>query len=47
MATRRTFLQIGLSRTFAGDHEQLCSGALMYDALRTWRQDNAHTRMHG
>lgn len=36
-------ISIGLSRTFADDHEQLRCGMLMYDALYAWCQQNAHT----
>jgi hypothetical protein len=36
-------ISIGLSLTFAQDHEQLGYGMLMYDALYAWCQGHAHT----
>jgi hypothetical protein len=36
-------ISIGLSRTFADDHEQLHCGMLLYDALYAWCQHDAHT----
>ncbi|SAK75153.1 chromate resistance protein [Caballeronia temeraria] len=35
-------ISIGLSRTFADDHEQLRYGMLLYDALYAWCKDDAH-----
>ncbi|CAB3789741.1 Protein ChrB [Paraburkholderia ultramafica] len=36
-------ISVGLSRTFADDHEQLRYGMVVYDALYAWCQSNAHT----
>lgn len=36
-------LSMGLSRTFANDHEQLRYGLVLYDALYAWCKDDAHT----
>jgi hypothetical protein len=36
-------ISVGLSRTFADDHEQLHGGMLMCDALYAWCQHDAHT----
>jgi hypothetical protein len=38
-------LSLGLSKTFADDHEMLTHGMVMYDALYAWRR-HCQTETH-